>query len=330
MNKKIRWGILGCARIAQSALIPAIREASNGVLWGIAARDEKRARKWAGKYKFQKFYKDYQALLDDPEIDAVYIPLPNHLHCEWTCRAAKAGKHILCEKPLALNSGEVQRMIREADNAKVILMEAFMYRFHPQIEKALKLLASGEIGELRFFRSSFTFMYAGDKKNYRWSPQMGGGALYDVGCYTINASRLVFGEEPISVYARAHVHPRFKVDLSTSMILEFPENRIALLDCSFDSQFQSYFEIVGREGRITLPRSYSAKLLDVSILVLKGDELRTIAIPSINQYTRMVEHFGECVIKSQPPRYLADDSFKNMQVIDAAFESIRTGRPVKL
>ena len=330
MNKKINWGILGCARIVQSALIPAIKEAKNGVLYGIAARDEKRAREWARKYKFQKSYKDYQALLDDSDIDAVYIPLPNHLHCEWACRAARAGKHVLCEKPLALNSGEVRKMIREADKADVTLMEAFMYRFHPQIKKTLPLLESGEIGNIRFFRSSFTFMYTGDEENYRWSPEMGGGALYDVGCYTINATRLVFGEEPISICARAHLHPRFKVDLSTSMLLEFPQNRVALLDCSFESQFQSYFEIVGTEGRITLPRSYLAMLLDVQILVLKGDRLRTMTIPSANPYTRMVEHFGECILKSHLPGYSAEDSYRNMQVIDAAFTSIRTGRPVKL
>jgi xylose dehydrogenase (NAD/NADP) len=173
-------------------------------------------------------------------------------------------------------------------------------------------------------------MYVGDEENYRWSPEMGGGALYDVGCYTINAARLVFNEEPISIYARAHFHPRFKVDLSTSMLLEFPRNRVALLDCSFESQFQSYFEIVGTEGKLTLPRSYSAKLLDVPILVLKGDRLRTMTIPSANQYTRMVEHFGECIIQNHPPRYPAEDSDKTMQVIDAAFESIRTGRPVRL
>lgn len=330
MNRKTNWGILGCARIAQSALVPAIREAKNGVLYGIAARDEKRAREWARKYKFKKFYKDYQALLDDRDIDAVYIPLPNHLHCEWACRAARAGKHVLCEKPLALNSGEVREMIGEAYKANVLLMEAFMYRFHPQTKKTLQLLDSGEIGNVRFFRSSFTFMYIGDEENYRWSPEMGGGALYDVGCYTINAARLVFNEEPISIYARAHLHPRLQVDLSTSMLLEFPQNKIALLDCSFESQFQSYFEIVGTEGRIALPRSYSAKLLDVPILVLKGDRLRTITIPSANQYTRMVEHFGECIIKNHPPSYPAEDSFKNMQVIEAAFESIRTCQPVKL
>jgi predicted dehydrogenase len=330
MNRKIKWGILGCARIAQSALIPAIQEAKNGVLYGIAARDEKRARDWARKYKFQKFYRDYQALLDDPDIDAVYIPLPNNLHCEWTCHAAKAGKHVLCEKPLALNSGEVRKMIREADKADVTLMEAFMYRFHPQIKKTLQLLESGEIGNVRFIRSSFTFMYIGDEENYRWSPEMGGGALYDVGCYTINVARLVFNEEPISIYARAHFHPRFKVDLSTSMLLEFPRNRVALLDCSFESQFQSYFEIVGTEGRITLPRSYSAKLLDAPIVVLKGDKIRTITIPSANQYTRMVENFGECILKSHLLSYSAEDSYNNMQVVDAAFRSIRTGQPVKL
>lgn len=330
MGKKIRWGILGCARIARTALMPAISEARNAVLYGIAARDERRARGWAKKYRFQKSYKDYQSLLDDPEIDAVYIPLPNHLHCEWACRAARAGKHILCEKPIALNSSEVLRMIRAADEARVFLMEAFMYRFHPQIEKTLRLLDDGEIGELRFFRSAFTFMYEGNENNYRWSPEMGGGALYDVGCYPVSASRLIFGQEPVSFYARARFHPRFKVDLSTSILLEFPGSRVALLDCSFESQFQSYFEVVGTKGRITLPRSFSAKLFDVPIHILKGDKLKTVTIPSTNQYTIMVEHFGHCILKKRRPRYPADDALKNMRVIDAIFHSIRTGLPAKM
>lgn len=330
MKSKVTWGILGCARIAQSALIPAIREAKNGALYGIAARDKKRAQEWAGRYGFQKYYEDYQSLLNDPDIDAVYIPLPNHLHGVWACRAARAGKHVLCEKPLALNSSEARRMIDETDHAGIILMEAFMYRFHPQIKKALQLLESGAIGSIRFLRSSFTIICAGGKEDYRWSPEMGGGALYDLGCYTINAARLVFGEEPISVYARAHFHPRLKVDLSTSMLLEFPRNRIALLDCSFECQFQSCLEIVGREGRITLPRSYSTGMLDVPILVIKGDKLRTITIPSTNQYRRMVEHFGECILKNHLPSYSGEDLYKNMRVIDAAFKSIQSGRPVEL
>ena len=329
MKRKITWGILGCAGIAERALIPAIHGAGNGLLLGIAARDPGRAREWACKFDIPKSYSNYQALLDDPDIDAVYIPLPNHLHREWTCRAARAGKHVLCEKPMALNSGEVREMKEAAAKAGVLLMEAFMYRFHPQMEKTLALVRSGAVGEIRSVRSTFTFSFEGNPANYRWQPEMGGGALYDVGCYPVSAARLVFGAEPASVFARARFHPRCKVDMTTALLLEFPGGRFASLDCGFDSQFQSSLEVAGSCGRISLARAFSAKLSDMEIRVVTGDKTRAIPVPSTNQYTRMVEHFGVCILRKRPLRYSPEDALANMKVIDAAFRSIRTGRPVR-
>jgi predicted dehydrogenase len=328
--KKIAWGILGCARIAERALIPAIREAANAELAGIAARDERRAREWAEQYHIGKAFKDYAALIDDRDIDAVYIPLPNHLHVEWAIRAAEAGKHVLCEKPLALTEGEARAMFGAAKKAGVLLMEAFMYRFHPRFERTLELVRAGEIGEILTFRSAFTFLFTSGRKDYRWSPEMGGGALYDIGCYPVSAARTVFGGEPASVFARARLHPECGIDLATSLLVEFSGGRQALLDCAFDTPFHSWFEIAGTNGRIALPRAFSAKHFDLPIDILKDDESKAILIPSSNQYVRMVEHFGESILRGTPLRYAAEDAFGNARLIDAAFRSLRLHRPVHL
>ena len=328
--KKIAWGILGCARIAERALIPAIRGAANAELAGIAARDERRARDWAERYGIPKAYKDYAALLDDPGIDAVYIPLPNHLHAEWAIRAAQAGKHVLCEKPLALTENEARRMFRAAEKSGVHLMEAFMYRFHPRFEKVMEIVGSGEIGDVLTVRSAFTFPFTSGNQDYRWVPEMGGGALYDVGCYPVSAARTVFGGEPVSVFGRARLHPERGIDLAASFLVEFSCGRQALLDCAFDMPFQSWLEIVGAKGRIALPRAFSAKHFDVPIDIFKDDAIDTILIPASNQYVRMIEHFGESILQGAPLRYSAEDAFGNARLIDASFRSLRLRRPIQL
>jgi len=325
---RIRWGILGCARIAERALIPAIRAARNGDLQGIAARDPTRAREWAGRYGFRTSYRNYAALLADPEIDAVYNPLPNHLHAPWTIAAAMAGKHVLCEKPLALNADEVRSIARAAARHGVLVLEAFMYRFHPQFVKALDIIREGRIGEVRLVRSSFTFAFIGDDGNYRWNPRMGGGSLYDVGCYPVNAARTILDREPISVFARADLQPRRRVDLTAALLLEFPGRRFAFCDSGFAAPFQSRVEVVGSEGRLTLNRAFSARHHDVAVEIEKGDERTSIPIPADDQYRLMVEHFGDAVLRGRLLRYGLDDALGQARVLDAAFASIKTGRPV--
>jgi D-xylose 1-dehydrogenase (NADP+, D-xylono-1,5-lactone-forming) len=177
MTRKVNWGILGCAGIAERALIPAIASSKNGRLYGIASRDPRRAADWAKRFGFEKAHGGYADLIADPAIDAVYNPLPNHLHAPWSIRAAQAGKNVLCEKPMALNAGEVREMAAAASASGVRLMEAFMYKFHPQIEKLLGLIGGGEIGGVRTVHSSFTFLFKSGREDYRWSPEMGGGSL---------------------------------------------------------------------------------------------------------------------------------------------------------
>ena len=330
MAKKCRWGILGCAGIAGRSVIPAIRSSATGTLAGIASRDAAKARAWAARFGILRAHKDYAALLKDEAIDAVYIPLANHLHAPWTLRALKAAKHVLCEKPIALDAREAETMAAAAEKAGLLLMEAFMYRFHPQVERAVKLVRAGAIGEVRFVRSAFSFPFEGDPRNYRWSPRLGGGALLDVGCYPLSAARLVFGREPVSIFASARFHPRRRIDLSTAALVEFPGGGFAQLDSSFEAQFQSRLEIAGSLGRIEVPRAFSQKSLEVEIRVVRGDEETVLAVPAANAYVRMVDHFGKALIAGRPLRYDRRDAVLNMKAIDAVLASIRSGRPVRM
>ncbi len=330
MDRKVNWGILGCAGIAEKAFNPAVRESRNGVLAGIAARDEARAKAWADRFGFLKSHRTYQELVEDPAIDAIYNPLPNDLHAEWSIRAMRAGKHVLCEKPMAMNAPEVRAMIGAAESGGVLLMEGFMYKFHPQIEKTLALIREGKIGEVRAVHSSFTFHFERDGANYRWFPAMGGGALYDVGCYPISLARLIFGEEPVSVFARARIDSRTGVDMTTAALIEFPGGRFAQCDSSFESHFQSRLLAVGTEGTLRLDRAFSAKDFDVAIEIVRGDRTESVRIPQANMFTLMAEHFGDAVLEKKPLRYPAGDALDNMHVIDACFESIRTGRAVEI
>jgi predicted dehydrogenase len=330
MDRKVNWGILGCAGIAEKAFIPAVRESRNGVLAGIAARDVSRAGDWADRFGFLKSHRTYRELVEDPAIDAIYNPLPNDLHAEWSIRAMRAGKHVLCEKPMAMNAPEVRAMIGAAESGGVLLMEGFMYKFHPQMETALALIREGKIGQVQTVHSSFTFHFERDGANYRWFPAMGGGALYDVGCYTLSIARLVFGAEPVSAFAAARIDPATGVDMTTAVLLEFPGGRFAQCDSSFESQFQSRLLAVGTEGTLALDRAFSAKEFDTAIEVVKGDRTEVVRIPRANMFTLMAEHFGDAVLEKTPLRYPAGDALDNMHIIDACFESVRTGRPVEI
>jgi predicted dehydrogenase len=197
---ELTWGVISTSNIGRAAVNPAIQASSNGELLAVASRNEETAREFATKAGLPDYYGSYEALLDDERIDAVYIPLPNSLHREWTVKAAEKGKHILCEKPLALNAAQCDEMQRAAEANGVRLMEAFMYRFHPQTEKVVEMVRKGVVGDLRFIRSAFTFRLT-NPDNIRLNPELGGGALMDVGCYCVNVSRTVAGQEPMEVQA---------------------------------------------------------------------------------------------------------------------------------
>lgn len=325
---KIRWGILGCASIAEKAFVPAVARSRTGTLGAIASRDAARAEEWARRFGFPRAHRTYGDLVADPDIDAVYNPLPNDLHAEWSVRALRAGRHVLCEKPMAIDAAEVRAMIRAADERGVLLAEGFMYKFHPQIGKALEVIDRGAIGDVCSVHSSFTFRFAREGSNYRWSPAQGGGALYDVGCYTISAARLVLGAEPLSAYAAARVDPGTGVDMTTAALLEFPGGRFAQCDASFESQFQSRLIVVGTKGLLRLGRAFSAKDFDVAVEIVRGDAREEVAVPKADMYALMIDDFGAAVLGEALLRYPASDAWHNMRAIDACFASIRTGARV--
>jgi xylose dehydrogenase (NAD/NADP) len=229
-----------------------------------------------------------------------------------------------------MNAAEARAMMAAAEANGVLLMEGFMYKFHPQIAKALDLLGQGRIGEVRTVHSSFTFRFERDGGNYRWSPALGGGALYDVGCYTLSAARLVCGAEPLVAVASARLDPVTGIDMTTAALLEFPGGRFALCDSSFESDFESRLHVVGTEGTLHLDRAFSAKGFDVAIALSRGDQREAVRVRKTDMYRLMAEHFGDAVLGREPLRFPATDALGNMLTIDACFESIRTGRRVVL
>ncbi len=332
---KLRWGILSTAKIGKKALVPAIRESSNGVVAAIASRDERTAQETARTLGIPRAFGSYEALLESPDVDAIYIPLPNNMHKEWTIRAAEHGKHILCEKPFALNATEVEAMIAAAREHRVLLAEAFMYRFHPQFARLQAMIAEDTLGRVQIIRSAFCFLIEGPQ-NIRLRPELGGGALMDVGCYCVNMSRLVAGSEPVQVEANAVMGETTGVDETFVGILRFPNNVMAHFDCSFRTDYREWLQVQGtrlradvlrpikpgtRPGEIKLQRGETADATGVS---------ETISAPAANHYRLMVEDFADAVLKRQPLRYPPEEGLANMRVIDALFESARTGKSITL
>ena len=228
---KVRWGILSTARHGAISWIPALKQTKRGELVAVASRHEDRAREFAAEHGIPKAYGSYEAMLADPEIDAIYIPLPNHLHKEWTIRAAEAGKHVMCEKPLGLDAAEAEVMVAAARQAGIIFAETFQWRHHPQGQTARDLVRAGRIGTLRLIEAGFSFML-NRPDDVRWNPDMGGGALYDVGCYPISLARYITGQEPAAVTAQAH-WGKSGVDDSVVATLEFPGDVLAVINCGF-------------------------------------------------------------------------------------------------
>jgi xylose dehydrogenase (NAD/NADP) len=321
----MRWGILGAARINRS-IIPALRAAAGHTLEAIASRDAERAAAYAGEWRIPRSFGGYEALLADPDIDAVYIPLPNHLHAEWAVRAADAGKHVLCEKPLALSVAEVDRIAAAAAAAHVHVAEAFMYRHHPQTQAVQELVAGGAIGTLRFVRGCFSFTLdrPGD---VRFDAAKGGGALWDVGCYPISYARTIVGAEPESVQAVAVMGPTH-VDMSVGAVLRFPGNVLALVDASFVAPFRTEIEVVGSGGTIRVTHPFKPGERE-TVLVLRGDEILEHVVESPPLYVSQFEDFGRAARGAEPPVVTLADSRRNTAALVAVLESARTGRPAR-
>jgi predicted dehydrogenase len=307
----LRFGILGCARIVRRAIAGALRKAPSAVWHGLASRDRSATAAWAAEFGVPRTFDSYEALVADPEIDAVYIPLPNELHRPWALRAAEAGKHVLCEKPLALDLADAQAVVDGCRRAGVVLMEAFMWRHHPRVAAARKILAEGRIGDLRLVKMDFSFQI--DPADWRLEPGRGPGALYDLGCYGINISRLFTGAEPSEVLARAR-YLKPGVDMTLGMQLKFPGDVFSLLDCSFECHDRNRFELVGTTGSIEFPGGVLPAERS-TLVVHRGAERELIEFPAADQYAEMIECFCRSVAagKLESP---AEDGLANMRVVD--------------
>lgn len=327
MTVPLRWGVLSTANIGRAAVIPALKAAAGAEVVAVASRDLDRAERFATDHEIPTAYGDYDTLLADPGIDAVYIPLPNRLHAEWTVRAAEAGKHILCEKPLAMDAAECELMEAAADAAGVVLMEAFMYRFHPRTRRVLELLQAGAVGEVRSIRSAFTFRLR-NSDNIRLSAELGGGALMDVGCYCVNVSRTLAGSEPVAAQASARWtgnSPLKGVDDELTGVLHFPGGVTAHFDCALTQERWEFYEVAGTDGVLRVDSAYLPGTGDVSAVVHRGRKREEYTVPGDDQYRLMVEHFGACVRDGSTPRWPVAEAAANMRAMSALYRSARGG-----
>lgn len=309
---KVGWGILGCARITRRGLIPGIRQSSLGSLVALASRDADKVTAWGKEFDVPRCYAGYDELLADPEIDVVYIPLPNELHLPWTVRAAQSGKHVLCDKPLARNAAEAREMVAACQQAGVRLMEGFMWRHHPRSRRLVELVRTGAIGTVRLVRASFSFDI--DRSDWRMEPDRGGGALWDVGCYGVNAARLIAGAEPITVAAAARRHET-RVDMTLAATLKFPDGILAQVDCSFELPYRCEVEIVGTSGRIVMPQAFLPDQRP-HLLVEQAGRGERIEFAPANQYSEMVDSFSRSIETGKPLEPPAEDGLANMVLLD--------------
>ncbi len=318
-SKELRWGIMGCARISRRGLIPGIQGSKSGELYALASRDIDQARAWAVEFGIPRIHQGYQALLDDPDVDAVYIPLPNELHKPWVFAAADAGKHILCEKPLALDAAEAREMIEHCRAKKVVLMEAFMWRHQPRVAELRRLIADGVIGQLRLIRSSFSFPI--DLTDWRLDPTRGGGALWDVGCYGVSTVRLFAGEEPATTQAIAHFSDR-GVDLSLAAQYRVPSGVLGSIDCSFEQPFRCSYELVGSEGKLDVPDAYLPPERPVAYLT-DSHGMQELTFDGRNQYAAMVDNFTEAVRNGRTLISPAEDGLAQMIALETTLSAAR-------
>jgi predicted dehydrogenase len=328
--KKIRWGILGVARIAVRRVIPAMRACQQCEVAAVASRDLRKAEEVARSLGIPRAYGSYDELLADPEIDVIYNPLPNHLHVPWSVRAAEAGKHVLCEKPIAMNATEARQLIEARDRAKVKIGEAFMVRTHPRWLRVQQMIREGRIGDLRVI-SGWCGYFNRDPMDVRNTLEYGGGALLDIGCYLVALSRFIFEQEPARVSALIERDPEMRTDRLTSGILEFSTGR-AIFTCATQIGYHQRMIFFGTKGRIEIDRPINPTLNEPSKIVIDdnpaapdGAGVTTELIPACNQFTIQADLFSQAVREGHEVPVPVDDSVKNMAAIDAIFRSAESG-----
>ena len=326
--RKVKWGVLGVAKIAVEKVIPAMQRGEVSEVAAIASRDGARARAAADQLGIPRAFGAYEDLLADPEIDAVYNPLPNELHVPWTLRALAAGKHVLCEKPIALDAEEGRQLIEARDRSGKLVAEAFMVRFHPQWRRARELARTGSIGELRAIQTFFSYHLL-DPANVRNRPP-GGGGLYDIGCYAILTARFIFGAEPTRVVATIDWDPKFKTDRLTGALLEFPGGRHLTFTVGTQTSAHQRVTIVGDQGRIEIMIPFNAPPdRPTEIVIDDGADLfgggrRVETFPVCDQYTLQGDAFSRAIVDGSALEFPIEDAVANMAVIDALFRSAKS------
>ena len=330
-SQRLRWGILSTANIARTKVVPGMHKAASCEVVAVGSRDVAAARRFAEELGIPRAHGSYEDLLADPEVDAVYIPLPNHMHLEWTIAAARAGKHVLCEKPLAVTAADAERMVEACDAAGVRLMEAFMYRLHPSWVAVRELLAAGRIGRLQTVQSWFSY-FNDDPTNIRNIAEVGGGALFDIGCYCVNLSRMLFGAEPERVESSLLRDPDMEVDVLTSALLVFPGGGTATFTCSTRSESDQRVHIYGTEGRISLGIPFNIPPdRPTEVFVTHGGEppvapaTQTLTFPTADPYTVETEAFARAILDGTPTPTPPQDAVANMRVIETIFAAAERG-----
>jgi predicted dehydrogenase len=327
---KVRWGILGVAKIAIEKIIPAIQAGQTGQVVAIASRSLDKAQAAAARFQIPRAYGSYEALLADAEVDAVYNPLPNHLHVPWSIRALEAGKHVLCEKPIARDAAEASQLIAARERSGRLVQEAAMVRTHPRWLGARDIVRSGRIGDLRSMSGFFSY-FNDSPANVRHQPDMGGGGLLDIGFYPITMARFMFESEPVRVMGLLEIDPRFGVDRLASAILEFPRGH-AIFTCSTQLAPYQNLDILGTRGRIgvdlpwSMPHERPSRLLIDDASRPAGEAIDEMCFPACDQWGVHCDRFCEAIASGKPAPVPIEDAVANMRVIDALFRAAQSGQ----
>lgn len=326
-HRKLRWGVLGYAKIARVAVIPGIRKAANSEFFALASRDPNKLAQGRADGPIPKVFSSYEDLVRDPEVDAVYIPLPNSMHREWTLKAAAHGKHVLCEKPMALNVAECREMISAAETHRVTLMEAFMYRYTPRTRKVVEILRSGVLGDIKQVNAFFRFRLV--LPNIRAQAELGGGSLYDVGCYPVNFVGLVVdtlaGGKPTAGGLPGKIAVdcvrEDGVDVNFSALLHYSSGVMATIQCGFSAHRRIYAEIIGTEGTLEIRDAFLGDGSPLALLI--GDERKEIPVDPCDRYQLEIEDFADAVQQGRPPAFSLSETMRNAELVERLLAASR-------
>jgi predicted dehydrogenase len=321
VERKIRWGVLGYARIAREDVIPAIQCSSNSEFYAIASRSKEKLEECRARFNGAPACYSYEDLLKDPKVEAVYIPLPNSMHREWTIKAAEQGKHVLCEKPMGLTAAECKEMIEVCRSNGVTLMEAFMYRYSDRTRRVLEIVRGGVLGEIKFISSTFRFLLS-NSASIKYQPALGGGSLYDVGCYPINFTGMISDEIAGGQVGAGASPASFSlewtqsrgVDVLFSALLKYPSGLIASINSGFNAQKRIYSEIVGEKGALEIPETFMGN--GGSLVLTVGTERKEIAVVESDRYRLEVEDFAEAILKKRAPLFSLKETVRNAELMD--------------